>query len=89
MFFLENKVQYFYPYASMNDVQATGEPPALKKEHPALQNMKFRPCFSSFLWFLFALLDPDPDQGNNNKNNPQHRQKLYHVYIECKEAKII
>ncbi len=28
----------------------------LKREHPALQNMKF----FAFLWVIFALLDPDP-----------------------------
>jgi hypothetical protein len=38
----------------MKDVQA------LKREHPAFQNMK---CinFFLFLWVIFALLDPDPD----------------------------
>jgi len=31
------------------------KPSALKREHPAIQNMKF------FLWVIFALLDPEPD----------------------------
>jgi hypothetical protein len=30
------------------------KPSALKREHPALQNMKFL----FFLWVIFALLDP-------------------------------
>jgi hypothetical protein len=33
----------------------------LKREHPALQNMKFLDYFL-LLWVIFALLDPDPDQ---------------------------
>jgi hypothetical protein len=35
------------------------EPSALKREHPAIQNMKFLQFFL-FLWVIFALLDPDP-----------------------------
>jgi hypothetical protein len=31
-----------------------------KREHPALQNMKFLNIFM-FLWVIFALLDPNPD----------------------------
>jgi hypothetical protein len=34
-------------------------PSALKREHPALQNMKFL-IFSTFV-VIFPLLDPDPD----------------------------
>jgi hypothetical protein len=36
------------------------KPSALKREHPALQNMKFLNFFL-LLWVIFALLDPDPD----------------------------
>ncbi len=36
------------------------KPSTLKREHPALQNMKFLNFFL-FLWVIFALLDPDPD----------------------------
>jgi hypothetical protein len=32
------------------------KPSALKREHPALQNMKFLDFFI-FLWVIFALLD--------------------------------
>jgi hypothetical protein len=35
------------------------KPSALKREHPALQNMKIL-YFFLFLWVIFALLDPDP-----------------------------
>ncbi len=35
------------------------KPSALKREHPALQNMKFH-HFYLFLWVIYALLDPDP-----------------------------
>jgi hypothetical protein len=38
-----------------------------KKEHPALQNMKFLNVFL-FWWVIFALLDSDPD--------PQHWFRL-------------
>ncbi len=36
------------------------KPSAAKREHPALQNMKFLNYFL-LLWVIFALLDPDPD----------------------------
>jgi hypothetical protein len=36
------------------------KPSALRKEHPALQNMKFLNIFL-LLWVIFAFLDPDPD----------------------------
>jgi hypothetical protein len=35
------------------------KPSALKREHPALQKMKFVNFFLS-LWAIFALVDPDP-----------------------------
>ncbi len=37
------------------DVNLTEKPSALKREHPALQNMKFL-----FVWASFSLLDADP-----------------------------
>jgi len=38
------------------------KPPALNREHRALQSMKF---FSfSLLWVIFALLGPDPSSQN-------------------------
>ncbi len=36
------------------------KPSAFKRDHPALQDMKFLNFFL-FLWVIFALLDPDPD----------------------------
>jgi hypothetical protein len=36
------------------------KPSALKREHPALQSMKFLNFFL-LLWVILALLDPDPD----------------------------
>jgi hypothetical protein len=41
----------------MKDVQATGKAFNLKREHPALQNMKFSTFFLVF-WTISALLDP-------------------------------
>jgi hypothetical protein len=35
------------------------KPSALKREHPALLNMKFL-NFLKFLWVIFALLEPNP-----------------------------
>jgi hypothetical protein len=43
------------------------KPSALKREHPALQNMKFK--FFLFLWVIFALLDPgDPDSKSGSES---------------------
>jgi hypothetical protein len=38
------------------------KPSALKREHPALQNIKFLNFFL-FLWVIFALPDPDSESG--------------------------
>jgi hypothetical protein len=63
---LEKKIQlkilyiFYSKKASIKDVQATEKPSALKREHPALQKMKFINCFQ-FIWAIFALLDPDTD----------------------------
>jgi hypothetical protein len=49
------------------------KPSALKKEYPALQNVKILHFFL-FLWVIFSLLDPDPDpqfecgSGSSNSN---------------------
>jgi hypothetical protein len=65
------------------NVQATGEAPsALKREHPALQKMKFINFFL-FLWVYFALLDPGPGTSLNldpiriHNTVFQHIRKLY------------
>ncbi len=60
-------MQFTYPYASMKDSQE--KPSALKREHPALQNMKIL-----YFFLFFALLDPDPQfewgsgSGSSNTN---------------------
>jgi hypothetical protein len=43
------------------------KPSALKREHPALQNMKFL----DFFLIIFALLDPDPTNQNLFVENMQ------------------
>ncbi len=44
------------------DVQVKEEAFSLKREHLALQNMKFHKFFL-LLWAILALMDPDPDSG--------------------------
>ncbi len=44
------------------------KPSALKREHPALQNMKIL-YFFLFLRVIFALLDPDPDPDPTTQIN--------------------
>jgi hypothetical protein len=51
-------MQFIYPQASIKDVQATEEAFSPKREHPALQNMKFLHVFL-FLWVIFVLLSKD------------------------------
>jgi hypothetical protein len=43
------------------------KPSALKREHPALQNMV---DFYLFLWVIFALLDPDFESGSMTWSDP-------------------
>jgi hypothetical protein len=45
------------------------KPPALKREHPLLKNMKILDFFL-FLWVIFALLDPDPDPATQINADP-------------------
>jgi hypothetical protein len=45
---------------------------ALKREHPALQNMKFID-FLLFLWVIFAL-DPDPNPDLDTDPDPDLQQ---------------
>jgi hypothetical protein len=49
--------------------QAQEKPLALKREHPALQNVTFLYIFQ-FLWVIFALLDPDPDPATQINADP-------------------
>jgi hypothetical protein len=62
------------------------KPSALRREHPALENMK---ClnFFSILWIILTLLDPDLDtesassdwtaSGSNPNQDPKHWRMLY------------
>ncbi len=43
------------------------KPSALKREHPILQNMKFRNFFYFCGGVIFALLDQDPDPADQNQ----------------------
>jgi hypothetical protein len=54
--FFSQKLQFTYPKKRTPRLQEN--PSALKREHPALQHMKFL-YFFLFLWVIFALLDPD------------------------------
>jgi hypothetical protein len=58
-FFWDQKLQFSYSYAFIQDVYAIEEPSALKRELSGLQDMKFLNFFLLF-WVIFALLDPDP-----------------------------
>jgi hypothetical protein len=40
---------------------------ALKREHSAVQNMKFINFFR-FLWVIFAFLEPDPDSESGSRS---------------------
>ncbi len=83
-YFLNKKLQFSYSWAFINDVQATGEALVLKREHPALQNMKFLNFFYFFV--IFALLDPDPDSESRSigliesVSNPNLDPKQYILY---------
>jgi hypothetical protein len=59
-FFLSKNCSFTYPQASIKASELQEKPSALKREHPAFQNMKFFYLFL-FLWVIFALLDLDPD----------------------------
>ncbi len=55
---MDQKLQFTYPKASLKKTsKLQKKPSALKREHPALQNMKFFLLF----WVILALLEPEPD----------------------------
>jgi hypothetical protein len=58
------------PLLRMSKLQK--KPSALKREHPALQNMKFLHFFL-LLWVIFALLDPDSEYGSGSTDLIQLR----------------
>jgi hypothetical protein len=55
------------------------KPSNLKREHPALQNMRY---LFSFWWVIFALLDPDPIRIRNicNKDNFNDKKQSLTLY---------
>ncbi len=56
---LQFTIQQLHPQAFIKDAQAMQEKPsAFKREHPALQHMKFLYFF--YFRVIFILLDPDP-----------------------------
>jgi hypothetical protein len=59
-------LKFNYPQASIKDVQASVQekPSDLKREHPALQNMKFINFL--FLLVILALLNPNPDSESGS-----------------------
>ena len=65
---------------------------ALKREHPALQNMKFL----NFFYFAghFALLDLDPDSESGSvycllRNPPEFKSKMHQFYLENKSVVVL
>ncbi len=58
-YFLDQTLQFTYPWASIKDAQATGEAFSPQKRTSRNWNMKILDFFL-FLWFIFALLNPDP-----------------------------
>jgi hypothetical protein len=78
-------IDFFWPWNDNEPFQdqTTGEA-SLKREHPALQNMKFLNFFS-ILWVIVAFLDTGPDSesgfpdliesGSNPDPDPQHWQQ--------------
>jgi hypothetical protein len=69
-YFLDQKLQFTFPLASVKDAQATGEAFSPQKR-TALPNMKIL-YFFLFLCIIFTLLDPDPQfecgSGSSNSN---------------------
>jgi hypothetical protein len=55
------------------------KPSALKREHPALKNMKFLYFFLLLLWVIFALLDPDTDPDPLTRLNPDPDPQPLHA----------
>jgi hypothetical protein len=55
-YILDRKLQFNYPLRTHKHQR---KPSVLKREHPALQNMKILILLSVFV-VIFALLDPDP-----------------------------
>ncbi len=65
-YFLDQKLPFRYLSLGLQKrtPKLQEKPSALKREHPALQNMKILNFFL-FSWVIFALLDPDPSAQIN------------------------
>ncbi len=59
LYILDQKLQFRYLSSGLHKGLLQEKASALKREHPALQNMKILNFFL-YLWVIFALLDPDP-----------------------------
>jgi hypothetical protein len=67
-YFLGSKTTIYLYLVSIKDFQATEEASALKREHPAAQNMKFLNFFHfcgsflpSWIWIRIRIPNPDTD----------------------------
>jgi hypothetical protein len=71
------KLQFTYPRPPQRTHKLQEKPSGLKREHPAIQNMKIL-YFFLCMWVIFALLDPDPDPATqiNADPDPQPCVKL-------------
>jgi hypothetical protein len=58
LYFFDQKIAIFLSLRLFKG-RPQEKPSALKREHPALQKIKFF-TFFLFLWIIFALLNPDP-----------------------------
>jgi hypothetical protein len=77
------KTSFFtYPYASIKDVQATGEAFSPQKRTSSNSKNKISNFFLC-LWVIFALVDPDPDTdpGTPLNPDPQHWMVRYAAYL--------
>jgi hypothetical protein len=64
IFFVDLKLQFPYPYASVEEALSS------QKRTSSTQNIKFLNFFL-LLWFIFALLDPDPDSEHGSGSTDQ------------------
>jgi hypothetical protein len=75
--FFDQKFQLTFLWASIKDVQATGEAlSTLKREHTPRQNMNFLNFFQ-FLWVTFALLDPDSESGLYGEGHMTEKRRCW------------
>ncbi len=68
--FFWNKLQFTYCMPPKRTHNLQEKPSALRKEHPARQNMKILYFFLN-LWVIFAFMDPDPATQINADPDPQ------------------